>query len=80
MAATSIPKIVGCVGIGIANPASQPATDPALTVTLETQDGRIYVLPLSDRAAGELFQVLANWHTARDFIVNQGLHDQSTKH
>jgi hypothetical protein len=60
---------VTCSGGSIANRAFQPATDPSLTVNLQTQDGQIYLLPLSELAISQLWEVVSNWRQARDFLL-----------
>jgi hypothetical protein len=37
--------VVDCPGATIRNDALQPASDPTLTVTLQSQGGQIYLLP-----------------------------------
>jgi hypothetical protein len=64
----NLPQMVKCSAGMIANYAFQPATDPALTVQLQTQDGQIYLLPLSEPAISLLWEVVSNWRQARDFL------------
>ena len=71
MTTITLPKVVGCTGALIANYAFQPATDPSLTVTLQTQDGQNYLLTLSERGCAQLFQVISNWRLSRDFLSEQ---------
>jgi hypothetical protein len=54
-------QVVECPGATIRNNAIQPLTDPILIVTLKAQDGQIYLLPLSDRGAVGLWEVISSW-------------------
>jgi hypothetical protein len=54
-------QVVDCPGATIRNDTIQPLTDPILTVTLKAKDGQIYLLPLSDRGAVSLLEVISSW-------------------
>lgn len=66
-----LPQIVSCGSGTVRNSALQPSTDPILQVTLQTQDGRIYLLPLSEKGCAQLWEVISNWRRARDFLSEQ---------
>ena len=57
-------QVVDCPGATIRNDALQPASDPILTLTLKAQDGQIYLLPLSERGAMGLWEVISSWRRA----------------
>ena len=69
MSITRLPLIEKCLAAGAANPAFHQPNDPILTVQLETQDGQIFLLPLSERATSRLWEVVSNWRQARDFLL-----------
>lgn len=79
MTAITLPQIVECSGGSIANYAVQPATDPTLVVTMATQDGQIYLLPLSERGAAQLWEAISNWRQARDFLSEQEPPEPTTR-
>jgi hypothetical protein len=68
MEATRLAMVIDCSGGSIRNDALQPASDPILQLTLETQDGQCYLLPLSERGAARVFEVISNWRQSRDFL------------
>jgi hypothetical protein len=49
------------------------AGDPVLTVTLNTEEGDRYMLPLSERAITQLTEVITGWRRTRDFPDQQEL-------
>jgi hypothetical protein len=63
--------VVDCPGATIRNDALQPASDPILTLTLQSQDGQIYLLPLSEQGAARLLAVISDWRRARDLLSEQ---------
>jgi hypothetical protein len=60
MTVTTLQTIVDCSGGSIRNDEIQPPTDPILVLTLEAQDGTVYLLPLSDRGAERLLQAISD--------------------
>jgi len=68
MTATKLPKMVACSGGSIRNDEIQPPTDPILILTLEAQDKSVYLLPLSDKVAESLLQVLASLPQLQDYL------------
>jgi hypothetical protein len=69
MTVTKFPLIAKCRAAVGANPEFQQPNDPTLTVQLETQDGQIFLLPLSEPATSLLWEVVSNWRQARDFLL-----------
>jgi hypothetical protein len=57
----ALQQVIDCPGATIRNDALQPASDPILTVTLKAQGGQIYLLPLSERGAMKLWEVISSW-------------------
>jgi hypothetical protein len=66
---TPIPlkQVIDCMGATVRNDELQPTNDPPLTLSLRAQDGQIYVLPLSERGAARLWQVISLWRQGQRF-------------
>jgi hypothetical protein len=60
---TPIPlkQVIDCMGATVRNDELQPTSDPPLTLSLRAQDGEIYVLPLSERGAARVWEVISLW-------------------
>jgi hypothetical protein len=66
MPVTKFPEMVACAGAVLAS--SEPSVRyPTLTVTLKTEEGDRYMLPLSERAITQLCEVITGWRRTRDF-------------
>jgi hypothetical protein len=55
-------QVIDCMGATIRNDELQHSSDPPLMLSLKAQGGQIYVLPLSERGAARLWEVLSDWH------------------
>jgi hypothetical protein len=71
MPITKLPEMVACAGAVVVSSASR-ALDPVLTVTLNTEEGDRYMLPLSERAITQLSEVITGWRRTRDFPDQTG--------
>jgi hypothetical protein len=71
MPITKLPEMVACAGAVLVSSDSR-ARDPVLTVTLNTEEGDRYMLPLSERAITQLTEVITGWRRTRDFLDQQG--------
>ena len=60
-------QVVDCMGATVRNDELQPTSDPPLTVSLKAQDGQIYLLPLSERGAARLWEVISFWRQGQRF-------------
>jgi hypothetical protein len=58
-------QVIDCLGATVRNDALQPPSDPPLTLSLKAKDKQIYVLPLSERGAVRLLEVLSYWRQGR---------------
>jgi hypothetical protein len=76
MPITKLPAMVACAGAVLVSSDSR-ARDPTLTVTLKTEGGDRYMLPLSDRAITQLSEVLTGWRRTRDFVDHQEVPEPS---
>jgi hypothetical protein len=45
--------------------------DAILTLTLKTEEGDRYLLPLSERAVTQLTEVITVWNRNRDFLAQE---------
>jgi hypothetical protein len=70
MPITKLPEMVACAGAVVVSSESR-ARDPVLTVTLNTEEGDRYMLPLSERAITQLSEVITGWRRTRDFLDQQ---------
>ena len=68
MGATRLPLVVRCSVVKTANPPLQPDVAPTLELTLETQDGQRYLLPLTEAGSATLFEVISNWRQLQEFL------------
>jgi hypothetical protein len=64
-------QVIDCMGATVRNDELQPVSDPALTLSLKAQDGQIYVLPLSERGAARLWEVLSFWRQAAGSVLEK---------
>jgi hypothetical protein len=58
-------QVIDCLGATVRNDRLQPTSDPPLMLSLKAQSGQIYVLPLSERGAARLWEVLSHWRQGR---------------
>jgi hypothetical protein len=65
MTPITLKQVVDCMGATVRNDAIQPSSDPLLTLSLKAKDKQIYVLPLSERGAIRLLEILSYWHQGR---------------
>jgi hypothetical protein len=72
MPITKLPEMVACAG-AVSVSSGARAGDPVLTVTLNTEEGDRYMLPLSERAITQLTEVITGWRRTRDFPDQQEL-------
>jgi hypothetical protein len=70
MPITKLPVMVACAGAVLVSSEAR-ARDPVLTVTLNTEEGDRYLLPLSERAITQLTEVITGWRRTRDFVDQQ---------
>jgi len=66
----TLPEMVACAGAVLVSSDSR-ARDPVLTVTLDTEEGDRYMLPLSERAITQLTELITGWRRTRDFSDQQ---------
>jgi hypothetical protein len=67
MTPIQLKQVVDCMGATVRNDDLQPASDPPLTLSLRAQDGQIYVLPLSERGAACVWEVISLWRQGQSF-------------
>ena len=70
MPITKLPEMVVCAGAVLVSSKSRER-DPVLTVTLNTEQGDRYMLPLTERAITQLTEVITGWRRTRDFLDQQ---------
>jgi len=58
-------QVIDCMGATVRNDKLQPTSDPPLTLSLKAKDKQIYVLPLSERGAVRLLEILSYWRQGR---------------
>jgi hypothetical protein len=58
-------QVIDCLGAAVRNDKLQPTSDPPLTLSLKAKDKQIYVLPLSERGAVRLLEILSYWRQGR---------------
>jgi hypothetical protein len=67
MAITKLPGIVACTGgLVVASESSNP--EAILTLKLKTESGGQLLLPLSERTARQLQQVISEFNRTRDLL------------
>ena len=67
MTPIQLKQVVDCMGATVRNDELQPTSDPPLTLSLKAQDGQIYLLPLSERGAARLWEVISLWRQGQRF-------------
>jgi hypothetical protein len=65
MTPIQLKQVVDCMGATVRNDELQPTSDPPLTLSLKAKDKQIYVLPLSERGAVRLLEILSSWRQGR---------------
>jgi hypothetical protein len=69
-----LPEMVACAG-AVSVSSGARAGDSVLTVTLNTEEGDRYMLPLSERAITQLTEVITGWRRTRvTFLINRSSH------
>jgi hypothetical protein len=63
----SLPRPTGNSHTSLRNDQLQPTSDPPLTLSLRAQDGEVYVLPLSERGAARVWEVISLWRQGQRF-------------
>jgi hypothetical protein len=65
-----MPGMVACTGaVVVASESSNP--EALLTLTLRTEAGEQYLLPLSERTARQLQKVIGEFNRARDLLFDR---------
>jgi hypothetical protein len=54
-------QVIDCMGATVRNDQIQPSSDPPLMLSLRALDGEVYVLPLSERGAVRVWEVISLW-------------------
>jgi hypothetical protein len=67
MPVTKLPDMVACTGAVLAS-ADAELRDALLTVTLKTEQGDRYMLPLSERAITQMLEIISEWDRTTDFL------------
>jgi hypothetical protein len=67
MPITKLPDMVACTGAVVVTSESW-RRDAILTLTLKTEEGDRYLLPLSERAVTQLTEVITVWTRNRHFL------------
>jgi hypothetical protein len=67
MTPIQLKQVVDCMGAMVRNDECQPTSDPPLTLSLRAQDGEVYVLPLSERGAAGVWEVISLWRQGQHF-------------
>jgi len=65
MTPIALKQVIDCLGATVRNDELQPTSEPPLTLSLKTKDKQIYILPLSERGAVRLLEVLSHWRQGR---------------
>jgi hypothetical protein len=67
MPVTKLPDMVACTDAVLAS-ADAELRDALLTVTLRTEQGDRYTLPLSERAITQMLEIISECHMTSDFL------------
>jgi hypothetical protein len=67
MPVTKLPDMVACTDAVLAS-ANADLEDALLTVTLRTERGERYMLPLSERAITQMLEIISECHKTTDFL------------
>jgi hypothetical protein len=67
MPVTKLPDMVACTDAVLAG-ADAELRDALLTVTLRTEQGDRYTLPLSERAITQMLEIISECHRTSDFL------------
>jgi hypothetical protein len=67
MPITKLPDMVACTDAVLAS-ADADLEDALLTVTLRTERGERYSLPLSERAITQMLEIISECHRTTDFL------------
>ena len=70
MLITKLPDMVACTGAVVVTSKSW-MQDTILTLTLKTEEGVRYLLPLSERAVTQLTEVITVWNRNRDLLAQE---------
>jgi hypothetical protein len=77
MTPIQLKQVVDCMGATVRNDERQPISDPPLTLSLRAQDGQVYVLPLSERGAACVWEVISLWRQGQRFGKSDALGEVS---
>jgi hypothetical protein len=61
MTPITLKEVIDCMGATVRNDELQTPSDPTLALSLKAKDKQIYILPLSERGAARLLEVLSYW-------------------
>jgi hypothetical protein len=61
MTPITLKEVIDCMGATVRNDELQIPSDPPLMLSLKAKDKQIYILPLSERGAVRLLDVLSYW-------------------
>jgi hypothetical protein len=79
MPVTKMPNVVACTGaVVVASESSKP--EATVTLTLKTETGNQYLLPLSELAINQLFEVISEFRRTRQFLFEEELSTATTLH
>ena len=67
MPVTKLPDMIACTDAVLAS-ADSDLEDALLTVTLRTDQGERYMLPLSERAITQMLEIISECHRTTDFL------------
>ena len=70
MPVTKLPDMVACIDAVLAS-ADAELGDALLTVTLRTEQGERYMLPLSERAITQMLEIISECHRTADFLEQE---------
>jgi hypothetical protein len=71
MTPITLKRVIDCMGATVRNDEIQPINDPVLTLSLKAQNEQIYLLPLSERGAMRLWEVMSYWRQAQGALSGQ---------
>jgi hypothetical protein len=70
MPVTKLPDMVACTDAVLAS-SDADLEDALLTVTLRTERGDRYMLPLSERAITQMLEIISECHRTTDFLEQE---------
>jgi hypothetical protein len=70
MPVSRIPRMVACTGaVVVASESSNFGLEALLTLTLRTEGGDQYLVPLSEQTTRQLQKMISEFNRARDLLV-----------